>query len=248
MNQKGILTTSLLALIVLAPLVGSASRDVSPFAGPGFHARGSWSGFEGREEELGKAVSKAIMETSTAKVKDHDFTGRELQLGRGVATVIRTLNVDTPYQHETNDALVKMTLNYIQFAKDHGMMKQMLEHELATEMPMLNANRRRIAESGDLDIALMAVSERTACFYQLAIEVKRAPGQISWKSPYGTVLAMTRQLGQHTLTEKEVHELFTIPRLKMQAEKMGVNIDVSPWQDDGWVTIRVSPLKAAVAG
>ena len=89
----------------------------------------------------------------------------------------------------------------------------------------------------------MAVSDRTACFYQLALEVKRAPHQVSYKSPYGTVLAMTRQLGQHTLTEKEIHETFTVPRLKMQAEKLGVNFDVSPWQDDGWITIKVSPLQ-----
>ena len=80
--------------------------------------------------------------------------------------------------------------------------------------------------------------------YQLALEVKRAPGEISWKSPYGTVLAMTRQLGQHTLTEKEVHEIFTVPRLKLQAEKMGVHFDVSPLQDDGWITLRVSALKS----
>ena len=56
--------------------------------------------------------------------------------------MIRTLNVNTPYQHEINDALVKMTLNYIQFAKDNGLMKEMLAHELATEMPMLTANRQ----------------------------------------------------------------------------------------------------------
>lgn len=235
-------TVILVALLVLAPAV-EASREASPFAGPGFHPRGSWSGFEDRETELGKAVAAAIWEASPQKVKDHDFKGREQQLGRGVATVIRTLNVDSPYQHETNDALVKMTLNYIQFARDHGLMKQMLEHELATEMPMLNANRRRIAASGDLGIALMAVSERTACFYQLAIEVKRGPDFISYKSPYGTVLAMTRQLGQHTLTEKEIHEIFTVPRLQLQAEKLGVRLDVSPWQDDGWITIRVKPLQ-----
>jgi hypothetical protein len=232
----------LATMTILAAATGAwAAREASPFAGPGFHPRGSWSGFEDREAELGKAVAKTIREIGKPGAKDHDFTGREQALGHGVATVIRTLNVDSPYQHETNDALVKMTLNYIQFAKDHGLMKEMLEHELATEMPMLNANRRRIAESGDLGIALMAVSDRTACFYQLALEVKRAPGQLSYKSPYATVLKITRQLGQHTLTEKEIHEIFTVPRLKLQAEKLGVEFDVSPWQDDGWITIKVTP-------
>jgi hypothetical protein len=237
-------------MIILAaglPPLASAALESSPFAGPGLHPRGSWSGFENHEAELGKAVAKAIMEASPSKAKPHDFSGREEELGRGVATVIRTLNVTSPYQHETNDALVKMTLNYIQFAKDHNLMREMLEHELRTEMPMLNANRKRIAESHDTEIALMAVTERTACFYQLAIEVKRAPGEIRYKSPFGRVLAMTRQLGQHTLTEQELHEIFTVPRLKMQAEKMGVDFDISPLGEDGWITIRVKPLKA-VAG
>ncbi len=240
--NHGLKTAALLAVLVALPVLVLAARDVSPFAGPGFHPRGSWSGFEDREAALGQAVAKTIMELSPQKVKDHDFTGREQQLGHGVATVIRTLNVATPYQHEINDALVKMTLNYLQFARDHGLMKELLAHELATEMPMLAANGRRIAESGDIDIALMAVSDRTACFYQLALEVRRAPHQVSYKSPFGTVLAMTRKLGQHTLTEQEIHESFTVPRLQMQAEKLGVNFDVSPWQDDGWITIRVSAL------
>jgi len=233
-------------VIVLLALASSswAGRQASPFAAPGFHPRGTWSGFEDREEVLGKAVAEAIRTVGSPGMKDHDFSGRERELGHGVATVIRTLNTDSPYQHETNDALVKMTLNYIQFARDSGLLAQMLEHELATEKPMLEANRRRIAASGDIDIALMAVTERTACFYQLAQQVKRGPHQISWKSPYGTVLSMTRQLGQHTLTEKEIHEIFTVPRLKLQAEKLGVHFEVSPWQADGWITLTVSPLKA----
>ena len=81
MNHK-LRTTVLLAILAIVPAFVMAARDVSPFAGPGFHARGSWSGFEDREVELGKAVSRAILEASTAGVKDHDFTGRELQLGR----------------------------------------------------------------------------------------------------------------------------------------------------------------------
>jgi hypothetical protein len=244
MKHATLRTATLIGLCAVGAMAWAA-RDVSPFAGPGFHPRGSWSGFEDNEVELGKVVSKAIWEAAPRKVKDLDFTGREKELGHGVATVIRTLNVNTPYQHEINDALVKMTLNYIQFAKDHGLMKEMLDHELAVEQPMLVANGRRIAESGDIDIALMAVTERTACFYQLALEVKRGPHSVSYKSPFGTVLAMTRQLGQHSLTEKEIHETFTIPRLKMQADKLGVDFDVTPWADDGWITITVKPRPKA---
>jgi hypothetical protein len=30
----------------------------------------------------------------------------------------------------------------------------------------------------------------------------------------------------------------------MQAEKMGVRFEVSPWADDGWITLKVLPLKS----
>lgn len=240
MTIKTVFVAALLALFGAS--AAWAGRDSNPFAGPGYHQRGSWSGFEDKEVELGKAVAKTIKEVGKPGEADHDFTGRERELGHGVATVIRTLNVNTPYQHEINDALVKMTLSYIQFSKDHDMMDELLAHEIQTEKPMLTANRRRIAESGDLEIAIMAISDRTACFYQLAQQVKRAPNQVSWKSPFGNVLGMTRQLGQFSMTEKEIHETFTVPRLKMQAEQMGVNFDVSPWQEDGWITVKVSAL------
>lgn len=250
MKQATVMAIAAATAVTLLSLAGAggiarAGMDSSPFAGPGLHPRGSWSGFENQEEQLGKAVSRVILEMSPSKDKAHDFTGREQELGHGVATVVRTLNVTSPYQHEINDALVKMTLTYIQFARDQGLMDKMLDHEIATEMPMLMANRRRVEQSGDLGIALMAVTERTACFYQLALEVKRGPNQISYKSPFGTVLAITNKLGQHSMTEQEVHEIFTVPRLHRQAELLGVKFDVSPVQEDGWITIKVEPLKSA---
>ena len=36
-----------------------------------------------------------------------------------------------------NDALVKMTLTYIQFAKDHGLLDDLIETEMRTQFPML---------------------------------------------------------------------------------------------------------------
>ena len=144
-----------------------------------------------------------------------------------------------------NDALVKLTLNYVQFAKDHGLIKEMVEEDVRSQMPMLVRTGKFIQQTGMKELALVAMTDRTACFYQLAIEVKREPGKVSFKSPYGTVLAATRQLGMHNLTEKELHEIWTKPRFEQQAAVMGVNVEVSDWRDDGWVTLSIAPEKVA---
>ena len=34
-------------------------------------------------------------------------------------------------------------------------------------------------------------------------------------------------------------------RFEQQAAVMGVNVEVSDWQDDGWVTLSVAPEKVA---
>ena len=45
---------------------------------------------------------------------------------------------------------------------------------------------------------LIGLTERTACFYQLAIDYQRDGDSIRWKSPYGNVLAQTRRLGDQS--------------------------------------------------
>ena len=48
------------------------------------------------------------------------YEGREDQLGRAMSVVLMSLNETKPYQHDINDALVKMILTTIQFAKDNN--------------------------------------------------------------------------------------------------------------------------------
>ncbi|MDP6675281.1 MAG: hypothetical protein QGH93_10615 [Gammaproteobacteria bacterium] len=200
------------------------------------------SGFEGSEEALGAAVAASIMEISPTKNANHDFSEpvREKRLGHAVATAIRTINVDTPYVHEMNDALVKLHLTYMQFAKDNEMVDKMIETGIQTEFPMLNRVRKLIEKTGNKELAIQAITDRTACFYQLVDDAERGPGSITYQSPYGNVLAATRRLGQHNLTEQEIHEVFTIPRTKKRADILGVDIEVSEWNDDGSITIRLT--------
>lgn len=240
LRHTAILATTL--LLMTSAYAAERDRRALPTSAAEF---GEWSGFEGKEQQLGAAVAKAIREISSDEKPEHDFTGREAELGQGVATVIRTLNVRKPYQHEMNDALVKLTLNYVQFAKDHELLQEMIEEDVRSQMPMLVRTGKFVQQTGLKELALVAMTDRTACFYQLAIEVKHEPGKVSFKSPYGTVLNATRQLGMHDLTERELHEIWTKPRFEQQAAMMGVDIVVSDWRDDGWVTLSLAPEKVA---
>ncbi len=233
-----LLTSVIAALSVTWSMAAVAENDQ--------HRRmGQYSGFEGNEQVLGAEVAKAIMKASPTKGGEHDFNGREKDLGLAVGTAIKILNVESGYKHEMNDALVKMTLNYIQFAKDHDLIDEMITEEIATGIPMMTRVRKLIEKTGNPELALIAVTEQTACFYQLVQETQREPGKITYKSPFGNVLESTRRLDMHDLTEQEIHEIWTIPRIKGSGELLGVDLQVSAWQEDGMITIRLPDSKLA---
>ena len=59
-----------------------------------------------------------------------------------------------------NDALVKMHLNSVQFAKNQGLSKQYVEHDVKAMQPMLQRMKGMIEKSGEKEIALVAIFER----------------------------------------------------------------------------------------
>jgi hypothetical protein len=238
-----------LALATLAGLSLMAAAQAGDAVQRNF---AQYSGFEGSEQQLGEAVAKTIMGISPsgftpASNTGHDFSDaqRQERLGFAVSTAIKTINSDEPYMHEMNDALVKMTLTYIQFAKDHDLLDDLIQMEVRTQFPMLTRVGKMIKETGNQELALLAITDRTSCFYQLVENAQREPGTITFRSPYGNVLAQSSRIGQHDLTEKEIHEIWTIPRIKGQAELLGVDIEVSEWRDDGIVTISVPQITMA---
>lgn len=237
-------------LVAAVATVLLCATSVLPAADHGDHAAAkprmrdggqfaSLSGFEGREAELGKAVAAAVRGISPDGGPAHDFTGREDVLGRDVATVIKTMNVREPYQHEANDALVKMTLTFIQFAKDNNLLEEMIDHEVRTQSPMLRRVGNLIRETGNTQLGLIAMTDRTACFYQLALEVEREAGRIRFRDPFRTVLDVSRKLGQHDLSDREVHNLYIRPGFERKAEVMGLRAIVSDYREDGWITLSV---------
>ena len=167
------------------------------------------------------------------------FEGKEAEVGKAVQLALKTMANSAGYQHEMNDALVKARLQAIQFAKDHGIMKEYVEHDIKTMAPINDRVGIIIEKTGDKEAALVGLCERTACHYQLVLETEAEPGKRTWKSPWGHVLAPSKRMGMFDLTEQEIHETWFVPRVLGFAEAMGVKIKVSDWNDDGIVSIEL---------
>jgi hypothetical protein len=165
------------------------------------------------------------------------FEGREELLGQAVSLAIRTLKDSMPYQHEMNDALVKMHLNSVQFAKNKGLLAAYVAHDVKAMEPMLQRMRAEIERTGDREIALVGMFERTACLYQLCLDLEVTPGRRTFTFPFSHVLSISRRIGQFDLTDEEMHEHWLKARLEGYAAVLGVNIDVSAIGPDGKVTV-----------
>jgi hypothetical protein len=161
-------------------------------------------------------------------------------LGRAVALALRTLKDSVPYQHEMNDALVKMHLNSVQFAKNRGLLREYVEHDVQTMQPMLQRMKAIIEKTGDREVALIGMFDRTTCLYQLCMDLEATPGKRTFTFPFTTVLGMARRIGQFDLTDQEVHDAWLRPRLLGYAAVLGVGIDVSDIGPDGKVTVALA--------
>lgn len=187
-------------------------------------------------------ISEVAKQTGKAgfKAAKTGFEGREAEIGKAVQLALKTMANSAGYQHEMNDALVKAHLEAMQFAKDMGLMAEYVAHDVKT-MSAINKRVGMIIErTGDREAALVGLCERTACHYHLVFETEAAPGMRRWKSPWGTVLNACKTLGMFDLTEQEIHETWFVPRIKGYARDMGVEIEVSPWSEDGIVEIRLA--------
>lgn len=167
------------------------------------------------------------------------WEGKERELGLIMNMVYKTLEDNDSYQHEINDALVKLHLTSMQFAKDKGLVAEAVQHEIDTETPMLKRIAKMIEKTGDKELALKAVFDQTTCHWQLVLDTEMGPGYRRYRSPFGHVLAQTTRLGQHDITEKWIHENWTIPRMAGYSKLLGVELQVSPWQDDGMITVSI---------
>lgn len=168
------------------------------------------------------------------------FEGREKLLGDAVAMAIRTLKDSTPYQHDMNDALVKMHLNSVQFAKNAGVLADYVTHDIQTMQPMLHRLKGMIDKTGEREIALAGIFDRTTCLYQLCLDLKSEPGKRSFTFPFSKVLAISRGIGQFDLTDDEVHRQWLKPRIEGYAAVLGVKLDISDIGPDNRVVVSLA--------
>ena len=166
------------------------------------------------------------------------YEGMEDQLARAMNVVLMTLNERSAYQHDINDALVKMILTTIQFAKDNDMIDELIANEVETTRPLLERVRRNYLKTGHLDTAMVGMIDRTACAYQLYLKIDKTDAERSWESPFGLVLEQTRRMGQHDLTEQEVHDIWIKKRYHAFAEVVGVELSISDIDENGRVSVR----------
>ena len=166
------------------------------------------------------------------------YEGMEDQLARAMNVVLMTLNERSAYQHDINDALVKMILTTIQFAKDNDMIDELIANEVETTRPLLERVRRNYLKTGQLDTAMVGMIDSTACAYQLYLKIDKTDAERSWQSPFGLVLEQTRRMGQHDLTEQEVHDIWIKKRYHAFAEVVGVELSISDIDENGRVSVR----------
>lgn len=164
------------------------------------------------------------------------FEGHEEALGRSVSILLKLLNNHAGYAHEMNDPLVKAHLLAIQYAKDHGGIAGYVEHDIKTMLPINLRMKQIIEKTGNKEIALIGLFDRTACHYALALTSTGDGHARSWKEPFGYVLKQCRKIGQFDLTVEEIHEQWTRPRLLGYARSMGVELRVSDIGPDGTIT------------
>ncbi len=167
------------------------------------------------------------------------FEGREDELGRSMSILLKMIGNHAGYAHEMNDPLVKAHLMAMQFAKNSGTLADYVELDVRTMLPINLRMKQIIEKVGNREIALIALFDRTACHYGLALTTTGTGMSRSWMEPFGHVLTQCRKIGQFDLTVEEIHSQWMRPRLSGYGRSMGVNLQVSDIGADGRITASI---------
>ena len=197
-----------------------------------------------RQTEIGTAVG-AILATE-AGVPDDAIVGREAEFGRAVANVARTFQIDASYPHRANDALVKRDLEWLQYLKEKGLLDDAVRHDIKIKTPLFQRRGEWIRKTGNLAMALDSMTD-ASCFRDMVVATgfTKTSMQITYVSPYKEVLDAGTKRGMFTITEQEIHENFTTPTLIGYGKVLGVEVDVSPWNEERLITISIVPSDAS---
>lgn len=165
------------------------------------------------------------------------FEGHETELGQAFSIVLKQLGSHAGYAHELNDPLVKAHLMAIQFAKVNGTIAEYAAYDVEMMAPINARMKNVIDKTGEREVALVGLFDRTACHYALALDSSGTGNQRTWTSPFKTVLDAAQGIGQFEgLTEEYIHENWTKPRLIGYAKAMGVTIRISDLDENRRIT------------
>ena len=166
--------------------------------------------------------------------------GREADVAESMQVLVRTMQIQIPYPHDMNDALLKAHLNAVQFAKDNGMLDKYIEHDRETMQPLLERTKNMIDKTGNKELALVMMYERTGCFFQMCLDAKIEPGKRTFTFPFKKVLAAATRLGQFDLTEEELLDKWWRPRYEGHGKARGVEFNLSDMDENGKVSITLA--------
>ena len=200
--------------------------------------------YNAKTAEIGRAVGDLI--TEKIGLDEDLIEGREAEFGRLIGDSVRTFQMKLPYHHQGNDALIKEQLKTLDWAFQTNNLDSMIQHDIDSMYEILHERVYWIEQTGDLSLALDAVTTPT-CFRNLTIAEGfewHGPMKVSWVSPYKRILekGWLRNIWT-SLTEQKIHELWTVPRFQGYARHLEVKFDISPWsEEDRIISITCSPL------
>jgi hypothetical protein len=151
--------------------------------------------------------------------------GREDEFARAIADIHRTFDHTQGYQHQVNDALVKMWLSSIKFAAKHDLLEDYVAESVLIMDPILQRMAGIIRASGEREVALEAICGWSTCHHQLVLsDTHKTAGTRTFVSPFEPVLSAGRRIRQWDFDEAFVVEQFFIPRAVGFGEVLGVPV------------------------
>ena len=187
-----------------------------------------------QQDDVGREIGDLLAEKVGA---DKNLVeGREAEFGRAVTNLVRTFQMGGgggSYAHQASDALVKQHLEWLQFAKDKGLLADAIEHDINIKAPLFKRSAEWINRTGNYKVALNTLTG-ASCFRDLAAAdgFVKTETSMTWTSPYKHVLDSGKKRDMFDLTEKEIHEQFTIPTIKGYADVIGVEVSISEWDEE----------------
>jgi hypothetical protein len=195
---------------------------------------------EGIGREVGELICKKL------GIENNPVADRGLEFGRLLSDTFRTFQMRMPYTHQGNDALIKEQLKTFELMLKKDLVPEMIQHDIDSMYEILHERVYWVQQTGDLSLALDAVTTPT-CFRVLTIGEGfqwHGDRKVSWISPYKRVLEKGWKRNLWTnITEENIHRLWTKPRLEGFAKHLECHFDVPDWDEETrMVSIEVSPL------